>query len=209
LGLDYFNFAGYRLRGIRIRGSPVAKFKIGGLELGQAANLASEILAFLAQIAANNAAMASTQAGFDRRWNDWKLQERLADRELEQLDRQIAASELRVAIAEKELENHIAQIDNAKAVDAYMRSKYTNEELYQWHIGQISGVYFQAYKLAYDLAKRAERCLRFELGLGDSSFISFGYWDSLKKGLLSGEKLQYDLRRLESAYLSRTVASSN
>ena len=84
-----------------------------------------------------------------------------------------------------------------------MRSKYTNEELYQWQVGQISGVYFQSYKLAYDLAKRAERCFRFELGLQDSSYINFGYWDSLKKGLLSGEKLQYDLRRLETAYLEQ------
>ena len=49
-----------------------------------------------------------------------------------------------------------------------MRSKYTNEELYQWQVGQISAVYFQSYKLAYDLAKRAERCFRFELGLQDS-----------------------------------------
>ncbi len=84
-----------------------------------------------------------------------------------------------------------------------MRSKYTNQELYQWQVGQISGVYFQSYKLAYDLAKRAERCFRFELGLPDSSYINFGYWDSLKKGLLSGEKLQYDLRRLETAYLEQ------
>jgi hypothetical protein len=84
-----------------------------------------------------------------------------------------------------------------------MRSKYTNQELYQWQIGQISDVYFQSYKLAYDLAKRAERCFRFELGLQDSSYIQFGYWDSLKKGLLSGEKLQYDLRRLETAYLEQ------
>jgi Tc toxin complex TcA C-terminal TcB-binding domain len=66
-----------------------------------------------------------------------------------------------------------------------------------------SGVYFRSYKLAYDLAKRAERCFRFELGLQDSSYINFGYWDSLKKGLLSGEKLQYDLRRLEAAYLEQ------
>ena len=85
----------------------------------------------------------------------------------------------------------------------FMRSKYTNQELYQWQVGQISGVYFQSYQLAYDLAKRAERCFRFELGLQDSSYINFGYWDSLKKGLLSGEKLQYDLRRLETAYLEQ------
>jgi Tc toxin complex TcA C-terminal TcB-binding domain len=64
-------------------------------------------------------------------------------------------------------------------------------------------VYFQSYQLAYDLAKRAERCFRFELGLQDSSYIQFGYWDSLKKGLLSGEKLQYDLHRLENAYMEQ------
>jgi hypothetical protein len=119
------------------------------------------------------------------------------------MEKQLAAAQLRIDIAEKELENHILQIENAKATDAFMRSKYTNQELYQWQVGQISGVYFQSYKLAYDLAKRAERCFRFELGVQDSSYISFGYWDSLKKGLLSGEKLQYDLRRLETAYLEQ------
>ena len=67
-------------------------------------------------------------------------------------------------------------------------------------INQLSTVYFQSYQLAYDMAKRAERCFRYELGLSDSSYIQFGYWDRLKKGLLSGEKLFYDLKRLEIAY---------
>ena len=51
------------------------------------------------------------------------------------------------------------------------------------------------------MAKKAERCYRFELGISDSSYIEFGHWNSLKKGLLSGEKLQHNLRRLEAAYL--------
>jgi hypothetical protein len=182
-------------------GSPVAKFKIGGLELGQAANLAAEVLSFMSQIASDDASTASAKGGYDRRWNDWKLQESLADKELDQLDSQIASAELRVAIAQQELDNQSLQIENSKAIDAFMHSKYTNQDLYQWQVGQISGVYFQSYKLAYDLAKRAERCFRFEMGLLDSSFINFGYWDSLKKGLLSGENLQYDIRRLENAYL--------
>src|SRR6266487_2303668 len=117
-------------------GSPIAKFKIGGLELGQAASLASEVLNFISQIASNDAAMASSKGSFDRRWDDWKLQESLAEKELDQLDRQIAAAEIRVALAE-------------------------------------------------------------------SSYINVGYWDSLKKGLLAGERLQYDLRRLETAYLEQ------
>lgn len=68
--------------------------------------------------------------------------------------------------------------------------------------------YFQSYRLAYDLAKRAEQCFRFELGLRDGSYINFGYWNSLKKGLLSGENLQYDLRRLETTYLMLLACSA-
>lgn len=184
-------------------GSPHATVKIGGLELGQAASLSADVLSFLSMIASNDSAMASSKATFDRRWDDWKLQERIAEKELEQIDKQIAAAELRIAIAEKELENQKLQIENAKATDEFMKSKYTNKELYQWMVGEISRVYFQSYQLAYDMAKRAERCFRFELGIQDSNYIQFGYWDSLKKGLLSGDKLQYDLRRLENAYLEQ------
>jgi hypothetical protein len=182
-------------------GSPVATFKIGGLELGQAAGFASDVLMLLSSMASGEAASASSAAGFERRWNDWKFQERLAEKELDQNERQLAAADLRVKVTERELENHLQQIENSKEMDGFMRSKYTNEELYRWQVGEISGVYFQSYRLAYDLAKRAERCFRFELGLQDSSFINFGYWDSLKKGLHSGDRLQYDLRRLETAYL--------
>jgi hypothetical protein len=41
------------------------------------------------------------------------------------------------------------------------------------------------------------------VGLSDSSFVQFGYWDSLKKGLLAGERLHYDLKRMEIAYLDQ------
>jgi hypothetical protein len=184
-------------------GSPRAGVSFGGPNVGSGLQAAAGGFTVWANVENYNANKASINAGHDRRWEDWKLQEKLANKELEQLEKSIAAAELRIAIAEKELENHVLQIENAKATDAVMRSKYTNQELYQWQVGQISGVYFQNYKLAYDLAKRAERCFRFELGLQDSDYIQFGYWDSLKKGLLSGEKLQYDLRRLESAYLEQ------
>ena len=59
----------------------------------------------------------------------------------------------RVAITEKELENHEQQIANNEAVEQLLRSEFTNEDLYNWMIGQASKVYFQTYKLASDLAK--------------------------------------------------------
>ncbi|GAA0193468.1 hypothetical protein GCM10009122_56400 [Fulvivirga kasyanovii] len=184
-------------------GTPLAKFKIGGVNLGQAAKLAADVLAFLSLLATNDATMASIKGGQNRRWDDWKLQERMAEQEIVQAEEQIAAAEIRIKLAEKELANQELQIENSKEVDDFMKSKYTNKELYQWMIGQISQVYFKSYQMAYDLAKKAERCYRFELGIQESDFIKFGYWDSLKKGLLSGDKLQYDLRRLENAYLEQ------
>jgi len=70
-------------------------------------------------------------------------------------------------------------------------------------VSQISTIYFQSYQMAYDLAKWAEKAYQYELGISDTSFIQFGYWDSLKKGILSGEKLHYDLRRMEMSYLDQ------
>lgn len=124
-----------------------------------------------------------------------------AEKEIEGLDRQIAAAEIRVAIAEKERANLELQREQTGETEAFLRDKYTNDQLYQWMVGQLSAVYFQSYRLAYDMARRAERAWQVELGIADRRFIEFGYWDSLKKGLLAGERLHHDIKRMEVAYL--------
>lgn len=183
-------------------GSPLAAFKIGGLNIGQATNAASDILSFLGMLAANEASRASILGSYDRRFDDWKLQERLANRELDSIDKQISAAQIRNDIAVTDLRNHQLQIDNAKKTDEFMRSKFTNKDLYDWMISQISSVYFSAYKLSHDLAKKAERSYRFELG-NDDSFISYGYWDSVKKGLQSADQLLHDIKRMGTSYLDK------
>jgi hypothetical protein len=183
-------------------GSPIAKFKFGGLNIAQATNAASDILSFLGMLASNESARASIKGGFDRRFDDWKLQERLANLELKSIEKQITAAEIRKEIAETDFKNHKLSIENAKKTDDFMRSKFSNKELYKWMIGQISSVYFRSYKLAHDFAKKAERCYQHELGNGDT-FIQYGYWDSLKKGLQSADHLIYDLKRMETSYLNK------
>jgi hypothetical protein len=184
-------------------GSPKAGVNIGGPNIGNSLQATAGGFTFLSNLESYNANKAATNAGHARRWDDWKLQEALANKELEQSDKQIASAELKIKIAENELKNHELQRENSKAIDTFMRGKYTNQELYQWMIGQISQVYFQSYQLAYDLAKRAEKCFQYELGVENTSYIKFGYWDSLKKGLLSGERLQYDLRALDAAHIQQ------
>jgi hypothetical protein len=186
-------------------GVPYATVTTGGASIGNSADAAVRSLGSIATALDKNASLASVLAGYQRRMDDWKFQLGLANKELEQLDQQIASAQKKLDIANSDLANHDLQIANSKAVNEFMTSKYTNEDLYNWMIGQVSQTYFQAYQLAFDLAKRAERCYRYEIGVEDSSYIQFGHWDSLHKGLLAGDLLQLDLRRLESAYLDQNA----
>lgn len=181
-------------------GSPHVTFTMGGKQIAVSLTGAAAVSKGIASILQIGAAMTSTISAYDRRAQEWDFQKRLSEKELLQIDKQIAAADIRHQIAVQDLANQDKQIEHAHKEDEYLGTKFTNQELYDWMVSQLSTVYFQSYQLAYDVAKRAERCFRYELGLSDSSYIQFGYWDSLKKGLLSGEKLHYDLKRLETAY---------
>jgi len=184
-------------------GSPVATATIGGKSAANSSQAFASAFHGLTSILNMGSSMSATMGNYERRGNEWDLQKKLAIKELEQIQKQIDAATFRQEISSKEKLNHELQIENAKEVNAYMQGRYTNEDLYNWMVGQLSSIYFQSYQLAYDVAKRAERAFQFELGIDDSKYIQFGYWDSLKKGLLAGERLHHDLKRMEMAYLDQ------
>ncbi len=185
-------------------GSPTANAQLGGKDMGDSVETAAvKTLSSIAATLEKSAALVSTSASFARRADEWQNQLNLANKELEQIDLQILGAQLILDIANKDKDNQQLQIDNAKEDDDFMHSKFTNEDLYAWMIGKLSTTYFQNYNLAYDAAKKAEQCFRYELGLSDSSYIQFGYWDNMKKGLLSGESLTYNLKQMEMAYYEK------
>ncbi|EPS38359.1 hypothetical protein H072_7989 [Dactylellina haptotyla CBS 200.50] len=147
--------------------------------------------------------IAQTMAGWDRRVKDMTFQYSQAVKELKTHDSQIKAAQIRQIMAEQELKSHDLQIENATQLEEFLKSKWTNEELYDWSVGQISTLFFQTYNLAYEAAKRAEKVFQIELADQNTNFVKFGYWDSRRKGLLAGENLLYDLKAMESAYLDR------
>ncbi|MDX2072073.1 MAG: neuraminidase-like domain-containing protein [Haliscomenobacter sp.] len=183
-----------------VGGSPTVTLEVGGKQVSNSLQQAAAAVSGASRILQMGASLTSTVASYQRRSEEWDFQKRLAEKELPQIDKQIAAALVRWNIANTELRNHDRQKENLEKEFEYMRNKFTSQELYDWMVNQLSTVYFQSYQLAYDIAKRAERCFRYEMGLTDSNYIQFGYWDSLKKGLLSGEKIYHDLKRLETAY---------
>lgn len=183
--------------------SPVAKAKFGGQNLYNAIMGSARVLNLLSSLESQGATKASIKGGYDRRRDDWLFQASVAAMEIPQIDKQIEGAKIRKMVAEKDLSTIEKQIENAKQVAAFMEDKFSNIELYDWMKTQVSDLYLQTYQMAFDIAKQAEKCYQHELAIFDTSFIGFGYWNSLKKGLLAGEQLYKDLKRMELSYLEQ------
>ena len=175
--------------------------EFGGPHVGPALAAIARYQASLGAQDGYDAAHAGKMAGYKRRQQDYAFQSNLAGREIMQIDKLITAAQIRGNIARLEREQQEMRIAQAEIIEEYLRSKYTSTELYGWMQGQLSGLYFQTYKLAHHRAKQAERSFRFALGISSGAqYIQFDGWDSLHKGLLAGERLHLQLRQLEQAF---------
>ena len=152
----------------------------------------------------NYADQQAMLANHTRRRDEWAFQSNQTLKELQQIDKQILASEIRIDIARKELENQTIQIEQAAAIDEYLRSKYTNAELYDWMVSQFSALHSSAYRMALDMARKAQKSAARELGLPALDLIRNDHWISLRSGLLAGERLHQDIKRLEISYLEQS-----
>lgn len=183
-------------------GSPAVSVTLGGQNLGNSTGKASDGFKALGKILEIATSRADAQGRYQRSADEWNFRHDEATQEIDHVKQQILAAQIRQDIAQKQLDQQNIVVNNVQAIDDFLHNKFTNQDLYNWMITQISTVYFQAYQLAYTMAKSAEQSFRFETGQQSTSYIQFGYWDNLHKGLLAGDGLLYDLQRMESDYLS-------
>ncbi len=131
---------------------------------------------------------------------DWTLQRDLAAIDLDQINAQIQGANWQIQSAQLQLQIAQKQIEQNKAVSDFYRSKFTNQELYEWMIARLSALHYGTYQLALDKARAAERSFQFERGGSQTSFIHAQTWDSQRKGLLAGYSLGLALDRMDSAF---------
>jgi hypothetical protein len=189
-------------------GTPHVTLKTGGESAGNAAQSIGTGLTTAASLLSHAANCMSIFASWEHRQEEWTFQADSAKREMEQIDLQIEGAESRIRIAKAELASQELQVRNAQAVETFLKTKFTNDQLYSWMAGQLSSLYFRVYQLAFQLAKQVEACYQFERREKPSVGISFGSWDGLRKGLLAGESLALDLRRMELEYMKNNVRDS-
>ena len=175
----------------------------GGETLSAMSRIAAEILRTDAAWQQDQAGIAARTAGYQRRADEWTLQANLAARELMQIGRQIIASLIAEQVAYHDYLTVKTQVQQAQDVQAFLEDKFTSAVFYTWMQSDLSGLYYQYYRFAYDTARQAEQTMKQELmrpELDATQFIQFNYWDSGHQGLLSGEALYLDIKRMEMAY---------
>ncbi len=177
--------------------------EFGGDQLSKGARFAANILSKLQSIESIGSQSASKTGGFGRRVEDWTLQLNQSAREINHIGRQIMGSILREQITKKEYDNQAKQLEFSREIDDFMKDKFTGEQLYIWMQSELSKVYYDCYQLAFDIARRAEQAVKREImrpEMDQRDFLKFNYWDGGRRGLLSGDALYLDLKRLEMAY---------
>lgn len=146
------------------------------------------------------ASSAGRKAGSTRAMYDRYMQLNQAGYDLKAADRQILVARIRVEAAKTELENHEKQIKQALEYEEYLKSKFTNSELYSWITSSTRTLYHDTYNHAFDLASKAVKAFKFERPRDTTDYLQTTYWDSSREGFLSGDKLAYALKQLETAY---------
>jgi hypothetical protein len=178
----------------------------GGSKLSDAAKIAAEIAQTIAGWETDQAGMAGKTASYERRTDEMMLQYNTAAQDLMQNGRQILTSLVAEQIAHHEYLVVLQQIANSQEIDDYLHAKFTNEDLYLWMIGETSRLFYEYYRFAFDTARSAERTMKQEVmrpELDGQDFVKFNYWDGGRKGLLAGEALHLDVKRMELAYLEQ------
>lgn len=179
---------------------------VTGTKLAAAARTGAEVGFALSEEFNSQANQSAKTGAYARREQEWAFQSNMAAGDIGQIFKQIRGAEIRQAIAEMELKNHRQQMKQAQETERFLNAegtesngKKTNRSLYAWIKREVKGLYSQCFQFAFDVAMKAERALQHELGNPELSYLQYGYLAG-KEGLLAGEKLYFDIKRMEMAY---------
>ncbi|KAG7293890.1 hypothetical protein NEMBOFW57_003950 [Staphylotrichum longicolle] len=177
-----------------------ASIGFGGRHLAAVVQAGSTALKMRAMVVAEAGGLASRKAMLSKQLQECRLQANAKGHEIKAIDKEIEMQRIRVQAAAKDIELQQSRLEDARQMEAWYRSKYTNQQLYGWLEKGLWSLYYEAYTLVMGAARRAEGSLAFEQGRKVSIPRPAGYWDSSRDGLIAADHLWLDLKRLELAH---------
>jgi hypothetical protein len=167
-------------------------------------------MAAIARGTAEELTYEATKAGklgsYARRELDWISQSNNAAGEINLVLKQLRGAQIQEAIAQKDYENHQQAMKQAQDVVDFLQGntiagfqpKETTAGFYTLMKRQVKALQQKAFQIAFNLARKAERALQYELGDPSLSFIQYNYLDGAES-LLAGEQLLLDVKTMEIA----------
>ena len=177
----------------------------GGRKLGEAALTMAE--SYLSKALEREAAALQQKAkGEEKKATEEEtFEESIASNEIDQTQKQIIINTIHQEQNEKEQERFEKELEWDEEEYEFLCDKFTNKDLHEWLVKQMTKLSKTMCKLTTKVAKMAEKCYHFEIGDTDmgnaKTFISNSYWDGAYSGLLSADRLIADLHAMEVAYL--------
>lgn len=177
----------------------------GGRKLGEAALTMAE--SYLSKALEREAAALQQKAkGEEKKATEEEtFEESVATNEIDQTEKAIVVNTIRQEQNEKEQERFEKELEWDEEEYEFLCDKFTNKDLHEWLVKQMTKLSKTMCKLTTKVAKMAEKCYHFEIGDTDmgnaKTFISNSYWDGAYSGLLSADRLIADLHAMEVAYL--------
>lgn len=179
---------------------------IKGEQLGRILQMMSSATRGGESIVKTLSGLSSSVAGHMRRRQEWESQSQQACGEINSVYKQLLGAKIREYIAKKEYDNHKVQLQQTLDIEDFLNGEKVNgftksatHGFYAFLKREVKSLHNKYFKFAFDVAKKAERALQHELGNPELSFIQFNYMAG-KEGLYAGEKLAFDLKKMEMAY---------
>lgn len=139
------------------------------------------------------------QANYQLRAQQWQFEADQARLELNVLDKQLLAQDVRIHAAKIALQEAHANQAAQRAEYEVMTTVFSSHATYLWLVGRMSDIYSSAYDATLSLCLMAEACLQYELGDFNSTWIKPGAWVDNWRGMLAGEALERDLIEMDNA----------
>ncbi len=166
--------------------------------------------ALLGSMQSTLSSLMSQLASYQRRSQEWQFQSDLAGYDVSIANQQIKIAEQNTRIVSQEREIASMNMDHATDTLEFLKTKFTNAELYRWMGNVLERTYSYMLSIATAVARTAEQQYYFEQQEQAGPFILNDYWEVPqtgalaltgggvdRRGLTGSARLLHDITRLD------------
>ncbi|MFQ6163341.1 neuraminidase-like domain-containing protein [Sinorhizobium meliloti] len=179
-----------------------AAVHFGGVQLGAVLTAGARAMRAGATMLGFLASNAGKQASFIWRERDFAERLNTAAAEILHIDQLKRGATLHKQQMVQDRDNHIEQTTRIKAVENFLASKFTAEQLYTRIETRLVDLQKRAWSMVLDAVEQAQACYRYDWQT-DPPDLPSNLWDASLRGFYSADPMRLALSQLEASYLEQ------